>query len=259
MIEIRKLKSLDEFKQIPEIEKNAWEFSDYDNEPHHLMTRVHKYGGLIQGLFMDHKMIGFSYALLGKWEGKYFIYSHMLAVVKEHQSKGYGFLLKKAQRQELMDRGYDLVRWNFDPLESLNSYFNIYRLGVISSEYERNIYGVGESGLHQGLPTDRLIATWHLRSKRVAEKMGKKNPPLCENVPREKLENFTQDTAYIEIPRDIRQLRASHIKQAQKWRLDTREFFEYAFQNSFIVENIVFSENKERVFIRLQRGSHNLE
>jgi len=223
------------------------------------MTRVNKYGGLIQGLFFGDKMMGFSYALIGKWEGDYFIYSHMVAVVKEHQGKGYGFLLKKAQREEIMNMGYNVIRWNYDPLESLNCYFNIHRLGVVSSEYERNIYGVGESGLHQGLTTDRLIATWYLHSQRVAEKMKKKDPPIIEKIPREKLEKFTQNTAYIEIPKDIRNIRQFHFHEAEEWRIRTREFFECAFRKSYVTEDIVFSENKERIFIKLKRSSQGIE
>jgi len=254
MIEIRKLKGMDEFKKIPEIEKDAWGFSDQDNEPHHLMTRVHKYGGLIQGLFLDGRLKGFSYALIGKWENEYFIYSHMVAVVKQHQGKGYGFLIKKAQREELLKMGYDIVRWNYDPLESLNCYFNIHRLGVVSQEYERNIYGVGESGLHKGLATDRLIATWHLRSEKVIEKMKKKSPAVIEDVPSEKLEKFNKKTAYIEIPRNIRSIRQTDIQEAKKWRMKTRELFEHAFQKDYVVENIIFSENRERIFIQLNKG-----
>jgi len=254
MIEIRTLKNIDEFKQIPEIEKDAWGFTEEDTEPHHLMTRVHKYGGLIQGLFLDGKIIGFSYALIGKWKKEYMIYSHMVAVLKQHQGKGYGFLIKNAQREELLEMGYDLVCWNYDPLESLNCYFNIHRLGVVSDEYEHNVYGVGESGLHKGLATDRLIATWHLRSERVAEKMKKKLPPLIEDIPSVKLETFTQNTAYIEIPRDIRSIRHNDIETAKKWRMRTRELFECAFKKDYVVENIVFSKDKKRIFIQLNKG-----
>ena len=132
---------------------------------------VYKYGGLIQALYYEKKCIGFTYSLIGKWEGEYFIYSHMTAVMKEYQGQGFGFLLKKAQREEILKMGYSLIRWNFDPLESINAYFNFHRLGVMSTEYERNIYGEGESGLHKGLSTDRLIVTWNLKSDRVIKKM----------------------------------------------------------------------------------------
>jgi predicted GNAT superfamily acetyltransferase len=215
MVEIRTLHAIEDFQKIPAVEMSAWGFSDYEVEPHHLMQRAQKYGGLVQGLFLDGAMIGFTYAIIGKWEGAYFIYSHMAAVMKEYQNQGYGFLLKKAQREGVLKMGYDVIRWNFDPLESLNSFFNIHRLGVVSVEYDKNIYGTGESGLHKGL---------------------------------------TGDIAYIETPKRIRSIKERDMKEALAWRMKQREFFGEAFARGFIVEDFVFSEDRDRVFFKLRRG-----
>jgi predicted GNAT superfamily acetyltransferase len=197
-------------------------------------------------------LAGYTYALVGKWEGEYFIYSHMTAVRKKYQYKGFGFLLKKAQREEVLNMGYEIMRWNFDPLESMNAYFNIHRLGIISVEYEQDIYGTGESGLHKGLPTDRLIATWNLNSDRVIHKMKQKQSAMIENIPEKNLEDFTQETAYIEIPRDIRSLKETNMNEALQWRMKTRRLFESAFQNDYVVTDIVFSEDKKRIFYKLK-------
>lgn len=251
MIEIKTLKNISEFKELPRIQKSAWKFTDLDAEPHFLMTRVHKYGGLVQGLYLDGDMIGFTYALLGKWKGEIFIYSHMAAVVEEHQGKGFGFLLKKAQREGILELGYDVVRWNFDPLESLNAYFNLHRLGVISEEYERNVYGTGETGLHKGLSTDRLIATWLLKSNRVIERMEKKLAPIIVDIPREAVDDLSGDIAYIETPRDIRSIKQSDMHKAIEWRTRHRKLFESALAQGFIVEELVFTPDKDRLFFRL--------
>lgn len=251
MIEIKTLDSMDDFKELTRIQQNAWGFSELDAEPHGLMVRVQKYGGLVQGLFLNGTLIGFTYGVIGKWEGEHFIYSHMTAVVKEHQSRGYGFLLKKAQREATLKLGYDTMRWNFDPLESLNAYFNIHRLGVISVEYDKNVYGIGESGLHRGLSTDRLIATWKLKSERVALRMENRTPAFEEAIPAGRIDTLSHDTVYIETPRDIRSLKEKDMSQAQTWRKKHRELFEPAFQRGFIVEEFVFSEDRERVFFKL--------
>jgi len=251
MIELKKIEDIEDFKKIPEIQKSAWGFLDLDIEPHHLMTRVQKYGGLVQGLYFNGKLAGFTYALIGKWKGKHFIYSHMTGVHQKYQAQGFGFLLKKAQREDVLKMGYEIMRWNFDPLESMNAYFNIHRLGIISVEYERDIYGTGESGLHKGLPTDRLIATWNLNSDRVIHKIEKKEPAIIENPPENNLENFTQKTAYIEIPRNIRLLKETNMNEAVQWRMKTRRLFESAFQKNYVVTDIVFSEDKKRIFYKL--------
>jgi predicted GNAT superfamily acetyltransferase len=251
MIQLKKIKKIDDFKKLLDIQKSAWGFSDLDTEPHHLMTRVQKYGGLVYGLFTHGELAGFTYAIIGKWKGEYFIYSHMTGVKKEYQSRGFGFLLKKAQREEVLKMGYPVMRWNFDPLESMNAYFNFHRLGVMSTEYEKNIYGEGESGLHKGLSTDRLIVTWNLKSDRVVKKMKKKEPSIKEVISSKKLEQFTQETAYIELPENIRLLKETHLDQAIEWRRKTRRLFESAFKKGYVVTDIVFSKDKKRIFYKL--------
>jgi predicted GNAT superfamily acetyltransferase len=254
MIEIKTIKGVEDLRKTIDIQKNAWGFSDLDVENHYLMTRTQKYGGLIQGLYLDGECIGFTFALPGKWQGEFFLYSHMTAVKREHQGKGYGFLLKKAQREEVLKMGYSTIRWNFDPLEALNAFFNFHRLGIISCEYERNIYGEGESGLHKGLPTDRLIATWELNSERVKQKMNGKEPPISEEIPEGAVERFDGQTAYIELPRNIRVIKESDLKKAREWRLNTRDLFEQAFSKKWIARDIVFSMDLQRIFCRLTRG-----
>lgn len=255
MIEVVKLEDISRYKsELIAIQQSAWGFSDYETEAHHLMTRVQKYGGLIQGLFVDGKLLGFTYAILGKWRGEYFIYSHQLAVMKECQSRGYGFILKKAQRQEVLQMGYAVIKWCFDPLESLNAFFNIHRLGAISGEYEVNVYGVGEHGLHEGLPTDRLVAEWHLRSDRVVARMERKYPRILESVPEKLIGVFTGEIAYIEIPLDIREIKTQDRKQALRWRMLTREQFVEAFRQGYRVEHVVLSHDQNRVLYKLLKA-----
>ncbi|UCG01295.1 MAG: hypothetical protein JSW11_16965 [Candidatus Heimdallarchaeota archaeon] len=251
MIEIKKLTTIKEFKKTLEIQKSAWGVSDVEVDPHFLMTRVQKFGGLLQGLFVEEECVGFTYGILGKWQGHIFFFSYMAAVMRKYQGRGYGFLLKKAQREEVMKMGYNIIRWNFDPLESQNAYFNIHRLGVISSEYEQNIYGEGESGLDTGLPTDRLLVTWNLTSERVIKKMERKEEKNLGVIPTSKLGEFNEEIAYIEIPRDFQSLKKENLNQAYNWRMKTRDQFEAAFRIGFVVEEIVFSEDQQKIFYKL--------
>jgi len=249
-IENRIITDIKDYKEIPNIQRSAWGFSELDIEPHQLITRIQKYGGLVTGFFIDGKMIGFSFAFLAKEGEKLFLYSHMAAVIKEYQGKGFGFLIKKYQREETLKMGYNIIKWTYDPLESLNSYFNIHRLGAISNEYEENIYGIGESGLHKGLPTDRMVACWILDSDRVKNRMGNKYPP--EIVDPNKIDfDFNERFSYIEIPKDIREIKMKDMEEALSWRLKTRELFERSFKKGYMIDDIVFSKDKKRVFYRL--------
>lgn len=252
-LRIEKISRMEDYKRIPVIQQSAWGFSELDSEPHQLMTRVQKYGGLVLGLFLDGRMIGFSYSIIGRWEGEYFIYSHMLAVEKEHQQKGFGFRLKKAQREEVLRMGYGIVRWNFDPLEATNSFFNIHRLGATVCEYEEDVYGKGESGLHRGLPTDRAIATWQLDSPRIEERMNRRiGRNVLDDGVQIRIGDFSVSPAYIEIPRDIRTLKSMSMTEACRWRMETRELFEKSFACGFEAREIVFSRDDSRIFIQLE-------
>jgi predicted GNAT superfamily acetyltransferase len=64
------------------------------------------------------------------------------------------------------------MEWTFDPLEIKNAHLNIARLGAIARRYLRNIYGPSTSPLQGGLPTDRLVVEWWLRSARVRRALG---------------------------------------------------------------------------------------
>jgi len=64
------------------------------------------------------------------------------------------------------------MEWTFDPLEIKNAHLNIVRLGAIARRYIHNFYGPSTSPLQGGLPTDRLVAEWWLRSDRVRRTLG---------------------------------------------------------------------------------------
>ncbi len=92
-----------------------------------------------------------------------------------HGADDYGHrdrLLKLAQREDALARGIDLIEWTFDPLQRKNAYFNLARLGAIVSSYIPNCYGWTSSLLHAGMPTDRWVAEWWLRSKRMEKRLN---------------------------------------------------------------------------------------
>jgi predicted GNAT superfamily acetyltransferase len=91
----------------------------------------------------------------------------MLAVRESYRNRGIGARLKLEQRREALQRGIRLMEWTFDPLEIKNAFLNIHKLGAVVCAYRENFYGVSSSRLQGGLPTDRLLAEWHLDSPRV--------------------------------------------------------------------------------------------
>src|SRR5262249_36006102 len=144
-----------------------WNFSDEDLIPLRMFVVAEKIGGQVIGSFLNGELIGFALSIPGSRSGHPYLHSHMLAVRETHRNSGLGRKMKLAQRDEAMARGIDLIEWTFDPLEVKNAYLNLEKLGAIARRYNVNQYGITSSPLQGGLPTDRLVAEWWLRSKRV--------------------------------------------------------------------------------------------
>jgi len=167
-IEIRQLEELEEFAGVVRLQREIWGFQDVELLPLRLFVVADKIGGQVLGAFDAGKMVAFCLCIPGlKPGGKQYFHSHMLGVLPAYRNTGLGRRLKLEQREYALTRGVDLIEWTFDPLELKNAFFNIERLGAIARRYVHNQYGRTSSHLHGGLPTDRLVAEWWIRSPRV--------------------------------------------------------------------------------------------
>ena len=176
-IEIRPLNSLDEFDRTVSIQRRVWGFDEADLVAPRLFGVFSRIGGSCLGVFSGPEMIGFSLAFAAfKPGGRPYWHSHMAAIDTALHHRGIGYRLKLRQREEALAAGLDLIEWTFDPLQSRNAYFNIEKLGVEIEAYLPNFYGVTSSELHGSLPTDRLVAAWHLRSPQVLERLAGRRP-----------------------------------------------------------------------------------
>ncbi len=204
MIEYRPLTTTEEFGEAVLLQKRIWGFNDLELLPARLFVVASKVGGQVFGAFDGPAMVGFCVSIPGlKPGGKSFLHSHMLGVLPAYRNQGVGRTLKLEQRREALARGIDLIEWTFDPLELKNAWFNIERLGVIARRYVENQYGTTTSHLHGGLPTDRLVAEWWLKSEHV------QSAAAGERAPRDV-------QARVEIPSDIAGLRQTDPRLARE-------------------------------------------
>lgn len=181
-IRIRQCQGLEEMRACVALQKEVWNFTDIELVPLRIFVVAEKVGGQVVGAFDGRELVGFAFAIPG-WRGRHaYLYSHMLAVRKTHRNAGLGRRLKLFQREDALARGFELMEWTFDPLEIKNAYLNIEKLGVIVRRYNLNQYGITSSPLQGGLPTDRLVAEWWLRSKRVDALLGGSHKPGFEVV-----------------------------------------------------------------------------
>src|ERR1700689_5742216 len=214
-IEIRHCESLAEYENCVSLEKQTW--GEHIAVPSAIFVVAHHTGGQILGAFDGEKMIGMTLALAGTRAGKPFLHSHMTAVLPEYQNLGVGRRLKFFQRQDALKRDIRLIEWTFDPLELKNAHFNFVRLGAIARRYIPNCYGVTESPLHAGLPTDRLVAEWWLDSDRVRGILADNPCPLGETTER------------VSIPSNIGVLKNKDHDAGTKVQKQTRESFQKYF------------------------------
>jgi predicted GNAT superfamily acetyltransferase len=223
-ITIRKCDSLEELQACVALQKEVWNFADVDLVPLRMFIVSRKIGGQIIGAFDGAELLGFAFSIPGTRSGHSYLHSHMLAVRESWRNYGLGRRLKLAQREDALARGFDLLEWTFDPLEIKNAHLNLARLGAITRRYSINHYGYSSSPLQGGLPTDRLVAEWWLRSKHVVNLLDKKQPPEFQTVTR------------IEVPAQIYAWKASTTDRpkAAEVQKRNREQFLAAFSQGLI-------------------------
>jgi predicted GNAT superfamily acetyltransferase len=227
VIQIRPLHSLAEFDECVRIQKLTWGRDIL--VPSAIFVVGEHTGGLTHGAFDGNQMIGFAMALAGFRDGHPFLHSHMTAVLPEYQNHGTGRRLKVAQLQDALRHGVRLIEWTFDPLELKNAHFNLNLLGAVVRVYIANCYGITESPLHGGLPTDRLVAEWWLDSARVRSHLDGNSPANLPPFPA---------SARISIPANIVELKASDRSRAKAIQSSLRSQFENYFAQGLVAISI---------------------
>lgn len=227
-IEIRHCDTIDEFKDCVELEKITW--GPYITVPTSIFVVALHTGGQILGAYEGKKMVGFTLAMAGKHGGDLFLHSHMTAVIPEYQDRGIGRRLKLFQRQDALKNGYREVEWTYDPLEMKNARFNIVRLGAVARRFIPNCYGITDSPVHAGLPTDRLVAEWWLDSERVRNILAGKSQPVGKRAVR------------LSLPADIVKLKAEDRAAGELVQTAMRDEFQKRFAKGYVVTSVEFSE-----------------
>jgi len=224
-IVIRKCHELDDMRSCVALQKEVWNFTDIELVPLRLFVVAEKVGGQVIGAFDGTQMVGFGLAVPGYRGGHSYLHSHMVGVRKDYRDCGLGRRIKFFQREDAIARGFELIEWTFDPLEIKNAYLNIERLGAIARRYTINQYGITSSPLQGGLPTDRLVAEWWLRSKRVQAVISGRNKSRFE---------IRQSIA---VPAQIYEWKASPDTRAQAKQVQerNRELLLSAFRNQLSV------------------------
>lgn len=238
-ITVRHCSTLEEYEECERLQLVTWGKDQVVPLPLFVVAR--ETGGQTLGAFAGNQMVGFTLGLLGIHNGKQIIHSHMTAVLADFRDRGIGRMLKLAQRNDCLGRGIHLVEWTFDPLELKNAHFNINRLGAVVKRYISNCYGITESPLHAGLPTDRLVAEWYLDSPRVNAMMRGAMPKPGAAAVR------------ITIPQDISARKQTDPDAGARVQSEMREQFLKYFNKGFVLTGLEVGQ-KEASYVLEEEG-----
>ncbi|WP_107943197.1 GNAT family N-acetyltransferase [Metasolibacillus sp. FSL H7-0170] len=247
MILIKELTTIEEMELVQQLEYKVWGISPIPT--HQTFTAV-KNGGIIVGAFDMERLIGFSYGFAGMKNGKSYLCSHMLGIDDAYRSQQIGERLKLAQREIAIKKGYDLMTWTYDPLETRNGFLNLSKLNGICDTYIENCYGEMQDGFNKGLPSDRFEVHWHLTSNYVVEKH---QPLVLETIPLGEilidehrlpalqvieLGHYDAVSYSLPVPQDFQMLKKQSNELALHWRLATRKIFQGLFAAGYTAVRI---------------------
>ncbi|ULT57282.1 GNAT family N-acetyltransferase [Neobacillus drentensis] len=249
-IKIRSLSSTAELEDVRRLESKIW--GESDSIPTHQTITAVKNGGLVLGAYSGDELIGFQYSFPGFNGQSVYLCSHVLGTDELFRNKGIGEKLKLAQRDEALKLGYSLITWTYDPLESVNGYLNIGKLGGMVSTYLPNCYGEMEDFLNSGLPSDRFLVEWRIGGEKPADTFGNafdqdfvlanslvqwnvndKGWPVVLPFRNEELHNHA--VQFVPVPKNYRSIRETDIELASDWRMRTRHAFSGLFAQGWQV------------------------
>lgn len=264
-MDIRPLTTLEECRQVADLERTIWAYTDAEDvvPPPVLIVSI-KRGGILLGAFDDAGgMKGFVYSIPAIKNGQTTQWSHMLGVAPDAREAGLGLRLKLAQRDAALRMGIDLIEWSFDPLQAVNAHLNFARLGVVVDHYVVNLYGESTSVLHLGTPTDRLIAEWRLREPHVERRLEQSggviardrsvtdspvvNPSRAGGAwARPGDTDLTLDArrVLVEIPTGFSEMLKSDPALALEWRLRSRPIFQTYFQRGYRAVDFMLARSR---------------
>lgn len=233
-IVIREVETFAELRAVEEMQKEVWGVPDLDVVPATHLIAAQAAGGLLLGAFERKTLVGFVYGFVAQENGEIAHHSHMLAVKHAYRNFNLGYKLKLAQRDAVLARGIYVITWTFDPLQSLNAYFNFAKLGVICDRYFIDFYGEDAASFLHQTGTDRFWVKWLLNSQRVVKRITKADSSLEE--PKEKM--------LVEIPGDINAVQRESPETARDWRVRTRRAFTDALAEGYVIVDFYRRENE---------------
>ena len=235
---IRPCRNIEEIEACVRLQQQIWGYADFELYPSRLFVNLTHIGGHVIGAFCDGnrragELVGFVSAMPAWRDGRRYLHSLSLGVAAGHENQGLGRKLKIEQRRLALEAGIRRIEWTFDPLRAKNAFFNIVRLGAITRRYRPDYYGRVESRLQQGLPSDRLVCEWWLRSPRVRLAITRSSDSHSE--PAKSSSVLPKGQPMVEIPLDFSTIAEQESGKARKLQRRVRRKFQDYFGRGLAV------------------------
>ncbi len=275
-VTIAPFRNLADYKTCEDIQKEVWNSEDIDVVPVSMLLEAHRSGGILLGAYSNlGDLIGFVFSILGAEKKVPTQQSCLLAVRMAYRNFDIGFKLKASQRKEALKRKIPLITSSFDPMQPMNAYFALGKLGVFSNQYEENYYGETTRSSDRGLPTDRFLTKWDLESNEVTRRMetGPPRHDLKKEMKRLKVINelkesapglmkpsgvklnFAEDRFLFEVPYNLQEIKSRDLGIAMEWQSKMRRTFRHYFRKGYVATDffVTTHDGHLRSFYRMDK------
>ena len=264
-ITIAPFRNLADYRTCEDIQREVWHSQDIDVVPAPMLLAASRTGGIVLGAYSNlGNLVGFVFSIMGSQGRKPILHSHMIAVRAAYRNFDVGFKLKEAQRKEALKQKISLITSYFDPMQPLNAYFSLGKLGARADSYEENFCGETTSLLERGLPTDRLMAKWNLNSSAVTRRLetGPQKRDLRKELKQHPVINKLVETApglmnsspvklkctanqfLFEVPYNLPEIKNRDLGIALEWQGKMRQVFQHYFKKHYAATDFWVGEQE---------------
>jgi predicted GNAT superfamily acetyltransferase len=266
----------EDYKTCEDIQREVWQNQDIDIVPISLLLTVDRTGGILLGAYNSlGDMVGFVLSIPGFHEGSPVQHTYMVAVRIAYRNFDVGFKLKCGQRKESLKRKTSIITAAIDPMQPVNAYFALGKLGERADTYEENYFGETTSQIERGLPTDRIMTVWNLEDADVTRRLETgpprrdlrkdlKHPALVNHLKEQfpglmisspvKL-NCSDTQILFEVPYNLQEIKNRDLGIALEWQGKMRQVFRHYFKKRYVLSDFWTAEQDGhlRAFYSLEK------
>jgi len=277
---ISRLTGLEDFVACEKLQADLVGASARSTLPVPALAAIDRSGGLLLGAWETEggrrSLRGALVDLVAEADGYPARFSVLLAVDRAFANRGVAQALRAAERAASVRANVDLVYWWSDPLVGAAAHVAFNRLGAIATGHTRNALGPLDDEPNRGLATDRIRVEWWIDAPRVIAVLDEDRIPPHYGLGLDRMQLLTRSTTrpsgqrgptsvdgtptkpfvLVEVPADLRTLRARDPSAARDWRLTCREAVELLFSNGYLIVGFVHEGGRSfHLFERTDRGT----